>query len=122
MSSTGATTTPTQIVDTYHAIESRATQAIRTLQERGGKPNIAVAAKGFFVPKQRLGRRWNGRRSKQQPPGNRKWGENQELAVCQYLDRLNTIGLPAHLFMITDCANAILRAAMTAMESDVHDK
>ena len=102
MSSAGAATTPpTQIIKTYHAI----THATNTLQDRGGIPNIAAAAKEFFVPEQRLLRRWNGQRSKQQSPRNRKLRGHQESAACQYLDRLGAI----RLFKITDCANAILQ-------------
>ena len=98
----GATTTPpTQIVEAYHAI----TQAIKALQDRGGKPNIAAAAKGFFVPEQRILRRWNGQRSKQQSPRKRKLRGHQESVSYQHLDRLGAIGL----FKITDCANAILQ-------------
>ena len=40
--------------------------------------------------------------------------EYQELAICQYLDRLDNIGLPARRFMITGCANAILRRSHPA--------
>ncbi|KAF8251779.1 hypothetical protein K440DRAFT_511202, partial [Wilcoxina mikolae CBS 423.85] len=74
------------------------------------KPNIAAAAREFFVPEQRLRIRWNGCRSKQDVvPANRKLSEYQELAVCTHLNRLDKIALPARLFMIADCANAILR-------------
>ena len=50
--------------------------------------------------------------------GNRKLSEHQELAICQYLDRLDKIGLPARRFMITDCANAILRRSHPADSND----
>jgi len=39
---------------------------------------------------------------------NRRLSEEEELAVCQYLDRLDMIGTSARLHMITGCANAIL--------------
>ena len=35
--------------------------------------------------------------------------EHEVLAFCTYLDRLDKIGLHARLFMIVDCANAVLR-------------
>ena len=50
--------------------------------------------------------------------GNRKLSEYQELAICQYLDRLDNIGLPARRSMITDCANAIPRHSHLADSID----
>ena len=44
-------------------------------------------------------------------PWNRKLKEHEELAICAYLDRLDKIGLYTRLFMIADCANAVLRRA-----------
>ena len=59
----------------------------------------------FLPPAQRLQVRWNGRPSKIQTiSDNRRLCEHQELAICQYLDYLDNIGLPAHRLMITDCA------------------
>lgn len=43
--------------------------------------------------------------------GNKRLHERQELEICQYLVRLDSIGLPASRFMITDCANEILRCS-----------
>ena len=107
--------TPTHIVESYHAVENRITQAIEILQERGGQPNFAAAAREFLLLVQRLRARWNGRQSKiQRLAGNRKLSQHQELAVCEYLDRLDNIGLPARHFMITYCANAILRRSHPA--------
>jgi hypothetical protein len=46
---------------------------IDILHGRGENPNIAAAAKEFFLPVQRLLARWNGRKSKQDlTPGNRR--------------------------------------------------
>ena len=57
----------------------------------------------------------NGRPSKiQMTPGNKRLSNHQELALCQYLERLDNIGLHARRFMITDCANAILRRSHLA--------
>ena len=107
-----STTATTKIVEPYHAIENRITQAIDILRERGGKPNIAAAAREFHVTESRLRGRWNGRKAKSDiVPANRKLQEHQELAVCSYLDRLDKIGIPARTFMITGCANSILRRA-----------
>jgi hypothetical protein len=77
----------TKVIEPYHIIEARITQAIDILHKRGGKLNILVAApaREFFVrvPEQRLRARWNGRISKQDRiPENRELLEYQELAVC----------------------------------------
>ena len=49
----------------------------------------------------------------ERPAANRKLREDQELAVCQYLNRLDKIGLSARLPMVTNYANAILRRSHT---------
>ena len=64
----------------------------------------------FRVPEQRLRARLVGYLSKQERPAtSRRLSEDQELTVCQYLDRLDTIGTTARMIMITSCANSILR-------------
>ena len=114
----GATTTlsgPTHIVESCDAIASRITQEIEILQARGGQPNLAAAEGEFLSPAQRLRASWNGRPSKIQAiPGDRRLGNPQELAIRQCLDRLDNIGLAARLFIIMDCANAILRRSHQA--------
>ena len=47
------------IAELYHVTENRITQGIDILLRRGGKPNIAAAAREFNVPEQRLRARWN---------------------------------------------------------------
>ena len=107
-----STTTTTKIVEPYHVIEDRITQAIDILRERGGNPNVAAAAREFHVTESRLRGRWNGRKAKSDIIlANRKLQEHQELAVCSYLGRLDKIGNPARTFMITGCANSILHRA-----------
>jgi hypothetical protein len=54
-----------KIIEPYHIIESRITQAIDILYKRGDKPNITAAVKEFLVSLQWLRARWNGRKSKQ---------------------------------------------------------
>ena len=50
------------------------------------------------MPEQRLWAWWNRRLSRQErPTANRKLSEDQELAICQYLDRLDTIRTSARL-------------------------
>jgi len=104
---------PTSMVgskESYGSVESRIQEAIAVLLQKGEEnPNLAAAAREFNLPPQRLRARWNGRESKEKRvPVNRKLTEEEELAVCQYLDRLDHIGTSARLDMITTCANAIL--------------
>ena len=99
--------------ESYSQIESRIQEALIALSERD-RPNIAAAAREFRVPEQRLRARSIGCLSKQErPAANKKLSEDQELAVCQYLDRLDTIGTAARMIMITNCANSILRRSHT---------
>ena len=93
----------------YSEIESRIKVALEALSERD-RPNVSAAARQFRVPEQRLRARYKGRLSRQErPAANRKLSEDQELAVCQFLDQLNTIGTSARMTTITSCANSILR-------------
>ena len=99
--------------ESYSEIESRIREALDALSKRD-KPNIAAAAREFRVPEQRLRARWNGRVSKQErPAANRKLSEDQELAVCQYIDRLDSIGTAVRTTTITTFANSILRRCHT---------
>ena len=50
-------------------------------------PNVAHIARLFDVPEQRFRARWKGHKSKSnRPPIGRKLSEEQELALCHYLD------------------------------------
>jgi hypothetical protein len=100
-------------VESYESIEARIQEAIDDLEKRDEeKPNLAAAAREFEIPITRLRARWNGRRSKCDVPGpNKRLSEDQELAVCLYLDRLDDIGTCARKKMVTSCANAILADA-----------
>jgi hypothetical protein len=54
--------------------------------------------------------RWNGRSSKQDLSGlSKRLTDDQELALCLYLRRLDTIGTSVRFPMVTSCANSILR-------------
>jgi len=96
--------------ESYASVESRIQKAITELLRRNVKsPNLAAAAREFDLPPQRFRARWNGRGSKEKRVSvNRKLTEEEELAVCQYLDRLDKIETSARLHMIRGCANAIL--------------
>ena len=73
-------------------------------------PNVAAVACEFQVPVSRLRARLGGCQSRSQRPApNKRLSEDEELAVCLYLERLDCIGTSARLPMVTGCANAILR-------------
>jgi len=95
--------------ESYAETEARIEQALHKLHDCE-KPNIAAVAREFQVPVSRLRARWNGRSSKQDlPEPNKRLTDDQELALCLYLRRLDTIGTSARFPMITSCANSILR-------------
>jgi hypothetical protein len=95
--------------ESYAETEARIEQALHKLHDCE-KPNIAAMAREFQVPVSRLRARWSGRPSKQDRPGpNKKLGDDQELAVCLYIQRLDAIGTSASFPMVTSCANSILR-------------
>ena len=72
-------------------IEKRILQAIDTLNAQN-KPNIAAASRPFNVPRQLLLARWQGRQSKIGHDGiGKKLNKEQEIAVFQCLDCLDTI-------------------------------
>ena len=99
----------TRITEPHDVAQSRITQANSVLRQREEKPNTIAAAREFFVPERRLRARWNYWQSRfERPPANRKLGDTQELAFCQYLDRLDGVGMSAEHFMVTECATAIL--------------
>ena len=104
---------PTSMVgskESYASTESQIQVALAELLQRGEeKPDLAAAAWEFNLPPQRLRARWNGKKSKETGlPANKKLREEEEFAVCQYLNRLDKIGTLARLHMLTTCANAIL--------------
>ena len=112
-------TTP-KIVEPYSVTEERITQALFWIGHEaagGNKVSIAAAARRFCVSAGRLRARSQGVQSKMQRPGaNKKLSPDQEMAVCEYIDRLDIIGFSAREFMITDCANNILARAHTPVE------
>ena len=102
---------PSQRVEAYVDIEARIQAAltfISTTQDH--YPNLASLAKCYEIPLEGLRARWQGRQSQLDRPGaNRKLSEDEEVAVCQYLDRLDMLGTSARLQMVSSCANAILQ-------------
>jgi len=92
-------------------IEDRIQEAIEKISHEE-KPNIPATARDLKLPEHRLRARLKGRQSRhQRPASNRKLSPDQELALCQYWNRLDEIGLPARCRHIGSYANAILARA-----------
>jgi hypothetical protein len=101
------------IIETYAAIEACIQQAIEHMLTQKAKDlNFTATARTFHVPMHQLRAGWNGRGTRSNVIAhNRELSEDQELAVCGFLDHLDEIGLPTRISMITNCANAILQHA-----------
>ena len=85
--------------------------ALDILRQEDEQQNIAAAAavREFSVSVQRFWARWGGQQSRfERLVANRKPSDTQGLAVCQYLNRLDEIGMSARHFMVIKCANAVL--------------
>ena len=77
--------------------------------ERFEKPNIARASRDFDVNERKLRNRFNGIPSKSEYGGhNKTLTDDQELAVCHYLDRMDQTGISARPRMLRGVANSIL--------------
>src|SRR6266480_2094371 len=95
----------------YHDIEHRIDDALKALQHQTN-PEVASVAREYDVPYQRLLARFNGRNSKStRPPTNRKLTEEQESALCQYLDTLDEMFTSATRKQCYTTANLILARA-----------
>jgi len=104
---------PGQRLEPYKDVEIRIQAAIESFSTNSNPyPNIAEIARNYEIPVSRLRARLQGSQSRlKRPRANHKLTDDQELAVCQYLDRLDTIDTSARLQMVTGCANAILQYA-----------
>jgi len=92
----------------YSKVENRIQQAIVKLNGEI-KPNITAVAREFEVLMHRLRARFQGRQSRQdRPPTNRKLSEDQEEGLCQYLTRLDEIGIAPRYSHLNKYANSIL--------------
>jgi len=95
------------------SIEARIEKVIAEVKEEE-KPNVAALARRFDLPEQRLRARLRGRLSRQQREvTNRRLFTDQELALCQYLDRLDELGIPPRFCHISSYANSILLEVQT---------
>ncbi len=96
--------------EAYSEVEIRVQQAVDEFYQREDV-SIPALAREFNVPEQRLRARCNGRRSYLTKPGaNRRLSLVQEKAICEYLDRLDSIGTAARHHMLKQCADTILAA------------
>jgi len=104
---------PSERVEPYIDIEARIQAALTFLHTTGeDTPNLSAIAKRFELPYHRFRARWLGRPSKQERfSGSKKLSDDQEAAVCQYLDRLDTVGTCARIQMVSGCANTVLQQA-----------
>jgi len=104
---------PSQRIEPYNDIEVRIEAAITVIQSSSDNyPNLTVIDRIYEIPVSRLRGCLHGCQSRHEWPGtNLKLTEDQELAVCQYLDCLDSIGTSVRQQMVAGCANAILQYA-----------
>jgi hypothetical protein len=80
--------------DTYSEVEREIPQAVDEMRALESTPVITDFARQYDVPYHRLYRRFHGTPSKSDLI-NRRFSDVEEKAICQYLDRLDKLGLPA---------------------------
>ena len=110
-------TLPSQQVELYQEVEIRIQAAVTTILESHQEySNIKAVVHKFEVSVSHLRARLQGTSSQQEhPTTNCALYEDQELALCQYLNRLDNIGTSARLPMISECANTILQMSYTGL-------
>jgi hypothetical protein len=87
---------PSHVTFPTHTIETRVQLAVDEMQALESTPIISDFAQKYDVPYQRLQGRLYGTLAKSDLiPGNRRFSEIEEKAICRYLDRLDKLGLPA---------------------------
>lgn len=90
------------------ALERLIDDAMEALAE-GLYQSVAAAARDYDVPARTLQRRMNGMGPLwTRPPTNRTLSEAQELAVCEYIDRLDSWEMSARPQMVERAANYLL--------------
>jgi hypothetical protein len=105
--------------ETYAAVEARIQQALQAIGDME-KPNIAAVVREFNLPESRFRARLKGRQSRNQREGpNKKLTPDEELALCQYLNRLDEIGIPPRSQHIGSYANSILAQTTSLPENSV---
>lgn len=98
------------MAESYNQIELRITKAIEALNTCE-KPSLCAIAKEFDVPRERLRSRHNGLPPRTAVRGlhRRRLTADQELALRQYLLKMDSYGMPQRLHMVEKGANSILR-------------
>jgi hypothetical protein len=92
--------------DTYPEIETRIQQAVNEMRALESIPVIADFARKYDVPYQRLHGRFYGTPAKSDLiPGNCRFLDIEEKAICRYLDRLDKLGLPAQCELLRGAAD-----------------
>jgi hypothetical protein len=99
----------TTIMNSYNAVEDRISEALASI-DPNSKANYTKLAAKFAVPYTRLIKRAKGRCTKsQRQPVNLRLNDAEELALCHYLDALETAGLYACVHQIRAVGNSILQ-------------
>ena len=89
--------------------EKRVQDALEYIEDNPAA-KIAVVAREFGVTRQRLQRRMQGVPAREgHPAANTKLTREQEVALCRYIDRLDSMNLAVRPEFITDAANHILK-------------
>ena len=95
--------------NSYATIEARISEACDAIHD-GWYTNCTQAASAYDVPIRRLQRRWNGSASKStRASTNKALTEEQEVAIREYIDRLDKINMCARPQMIVGAANYLIR-------------
>jgi len=96
---------------TYQETESDIQKAIKAIQDRDFS-TVASAARHFDVPYERLRKRLAGYKPRtQRAKTNQRLIADQDAGLCQYLDRLDELGLSARLKHVEAAANLIIQSA-----------
>ena len=94
--------------NSYAAIEARISEACDAIHD-GWYTNFVQADSVYEVPLRRLQGRWNRGASKStRAPTNKALTEEQEVAIREYIDRLDKINMYARLQMIVGAANYLI--------------
>lgn len=105
----------------YAEIENRILKAIASVQHEKNI-NISRLSKDFDIPYYRLYRRIHNKPSKStRKAAGRKLDDAQELAVTEYLGKMDDMGMSARLRMVPSLASAILKESSSS-ESTVGEK
>jgi hypothetical protein len=114
-----STTVACNMSDTYSEVERKIQQAVDEMRALKSTPVITDFARKYDVPYYRLHARFNGILAKSDLiPGNRRFSDIEEKALCQYLDRLDKLGLPVQRDLLRGAADYILLANWTPTSTD----